>query len=146
MRLPGTVYRLGCSDDVKLTHRSLLSPAAVIKPLSVGCGGEDGTVLAAASIWLQGDVCLPVLEAHVGAQMVQPLTVGHRITDAQPDVLFWTDALAYVVIELIILISRGWRAEDASFGIAVFTGSVKGPLCWVSQETLANDFGASQTN
>lgn len=104
-RLSDADFRPGTSDDVKLTHRSLLSPAALIKPLPVGRGGEDGTVLASASVWLQGDVCLPVLEAHVGAQMIQPLTVSHHVIDAQPDVLPWTDALAYVVVELVILIS-----------------------------------------
>lgn len=52
------------SDDVELTHRSLFSSAALIKPLPVGCGGEDAAVLAAPSVWLQGDLCLPVLEAH----------------------------------------------------------------------------------
>lgn len=51
-------------DDVELTHRSLLSSAALIKPLPVGCGGEDAAVLAAPSVWLQGDLRLPVLEAH----------------------------------------------------------------------------------
>lgn len=98
-------FRPGTSDDVKLTNRSLLSPATLIKPLPVGRGGEDGAVLAAASVWLQGDVCLPVLEAHVGARMIQPLTVGHHIIDAQPDVHPWTQALADVVVELVILVS-----------------------------------------
>lgn len=105
MRLSDADFGPETSDDVKLTHRSLLSPAALIKPLPVGRGGEDGAVLDAASVWLQGDVCLPVLEAHVGTRMIQPLTVGHRVTDAQPDVLRWTDALAYVVVELVVLIS-----------------------------------------
>lgn len=104
-RLPDADFRPGTSDDVKLTHRSLLSLAALIKPLPVGRGGEDGAVLDAASVWLQGDVRLPVLEAHIGARMIQPLTVGHHVIDAQPDVLPWTDALAYIVIELVILIS-----------------------------------------
>lgn len=98
-------FRSGTSDDVKLTHRSLLSPAALVKPLPVGRGGEDGAVLTAASVWLQGDLCLPVLEAHIGTGLIQPLTVGHSVTDAQPDVLPWADALAYVFVELVVLIS-----------------------------------------
>lgn len=134
------------SDDVELTHGRLLSPAALVEPLPVGRGGEDGAVLAAASVRLQGDVCLPVLEAHVGARLVQPLTVGHLVTDAQPDVHVWADALADVVVQLVILVPRGRGAEDPSFGHAFFTGVVKGPLYRVGQEALANDLGASQTH
>lgn len=146
IRLCDADFRPGCSDDVKLTHGSPLSPAAFIKPLPVGRGGDDRAVLAAASVWLQGDVCLPVLEAHTGARMIQPLTVGHRVIDAQPDVLPWTDALADVVVELVILIPWARGAEDTSLGNAVFTGSIKGLLHGFGQETLANDLGASQTN
>lgn len=67
VRLSAADFRTGPSDDVELAHGSLLSPAALIEPLPVGRGGEDGAVLAAASVWLQGDFCLPVLEAYVGA-------------------------------------------------------------------------------
>lgn len=63
----GVDVRNQASDDVKLAHKSPFSPAALVKPLPFGCGGEDATVLAAASVWLQGDLCLPVLEAHAGA-------------------------------------------------------------------------------
>lgn len=70
------------SDDVELAHRSLFGFAALIEPLPVGCGGEDGTVLAAPSVRLQGDLSLPVLEAHAGAWLVHPLAVGHKVIDA----------------------------------------------------------------
>lgn len=93
------------SDDVELAHRSLFRSAALIKPLPVGCGGEDGTVLATPSVWLQGDFCLPVLEAHTGARLVHPLAVGHYVINAQPDVLLWADALTYVAVELVVLVS-----------------------------------------
>lgn len=139
-------FRTGPSDDVELAHGRLLSPAALIEPLPVGRGGEDGAVLAAASVWLQGDFRLPVLEAYVGAWVVQPLTVSHHIIDAQPDVLLWADALAHVVVELVILVSWGRRAEDPSFGDAVFTSGMKGPLHRISQETFADYLGASQTH
>lgn len=55
------------SDDVELADRGLLGSAALVKPLPVGRGGEDGAVLAVASVGLPGDLRLPVLEAHTGA-------------------------------------------------------------------------------
>lgn len=134
------------SHDVELAHWSLFSSAALIKPLPVGRGGEDGAVLAAPSVWLQGDLRLPVLEAHAGARLVHPLAVGHHVVDAKPDVLLGADALAYVAVELVVLVSCQRSAQAASFGDAVITGCVESLLHWVSQETLAEDLGAPQAN
>lgn len=134
------------SDDVELAHRSLLGSAALVEPLPVGWDGQDGAVLAAPSIRLQGDLCLPVLEAHSGAWMVQPQTVGHHIVDAQPDVLLQAEALACILVELIILITWLRGAQNASFSNAVFNCSVEGLFHWISQEALAKDLRASQTN
>lgn len=92
-------------DDVELTHGSFLSPAALIKPLPVGWGGEDGAVVAAPSVRLQGDLCLPVLEAHIGARLVQPLALSHQVIDAQPDVRLWADALTHIAVEMVVLVS-----------------------------------------
>lgn len=133
-------------DDVELTHRSFLSPAALIKPLPVGRDGEDGAVVAAPSVRLQGDLCLPVLEAHVGARLVHPLALGHQVVDAQPDVRLWADALAHVAVELVVLVSCQRGGQTATFGDAVVAGRVEGLLHGVGQETLAGDLGASQTN
>lgn len=92
-------------DDVELTHRSFLSSAALIKPLPVGRDGEDGAIVATPPVRLQGDLCLPVLEAHVGARLVQPLALGHQVVNAQPDVRLWADALTHVAVELVVLVS-----------------------------------------
>lgn len=147
-----TVCTEGCqiyqqlSDDVELAHRGLLGSAALVKPLPVGRGGEDGAVLAAASVRLLGDVCLPVLEAHAGARLVHPLTIRHHVVDAQPDVFLQAQTLAHIAVQLVVLISCQRGAQAASFGDAVFTGCMKGLLHWVGQETLAQDLGAFQTN
>jgi len=134
------------SDDVELAHRGLFGSAALIKPLPVGCGGEDGAVLAVAPIRLQGDLFLPVLEAHTGARLVHPLSVGYHVVDAQPDVLLWSDALAHVAVELVVLVSCQRGAQAASFGDAVIVGCVEAFLHWISQETLSKDLCAFQTN
>lgn len=134
------------SDDIELTHRGLFSSTALIKPLPVGCGGQDGTVLTAPPVWLQGDLCLPVFEAHAGPRLVHPLTIGHHVIDTQPDVILWADALADVVVELVVLVSCHRSAQAASLGDAVITGCVEGLLHWISQETLAEDLGSFQTN
>lgn len=134
------------SDDVELTHRRLLASAALVEPLAVGCGGEDAAVLAAPSVRLQGDVRLPVLEAHAGARLVHPLALCHHVVDAQPDVRLWAHALAHVAVELVVLVPRRGRGQDATFGDAVLVGCVEALLHRVGQETLAEDLGASQTN
>lgn len=134
------------SYDIELAHKGLLSPAALVEPLPVGRGGEDGAVLAAASVWLQGDLRLPVLEAHVGARLVHPLAVGHHVVDAQPDVLLGADALAHVAVELVVLVPCHRGGQAASFGDAVVTGCVESLLHWVGQETLAKDLEASQAH
>lgn len=134
------------SDDVELTHRRLLSPAVLIEPLPAGCGGEDGAVLAAPPIWLMGDFCLPVFEAHIRARLVNPLAIGNYIINSQPDVLIGADALAHVAVELVVLVPCQRSAQAASFGEAVVTGIVERFLHWIGQETLAMDLGAFQTN
>lgn len=78
--------------------------------------------------------------------MVHPLAFGHHVIDAQPDVLLRADALTYVAVELVVLVSCQRSAQTASLGDAVITGGVEGLLHWVSQETLAEDLSASQTN
>lgn len=78
--------------------------------------------------------------------MVHPLAIGHHVVDAQPDVLLWADALAYIVVELVVLVSCQRSAQAASHGDAVLAGCVESLLCHVSQETLADDLGASQTH
>lgn len=60
--------------------------------------------------------------------------------------LIWADALTDVAVELVVLFSCERSAQTASFGDAVVTGCVEGLLHWVSQETLAEDLGASQTD
>lgn len=133
-------------NDVELTHWGLLSSAALIKPLPLSCGGEDGTVLAVAAVGLQGDLCLPVLETHIRARLVHPLAVGDHVVDAQPDVLLGADALPHVVVELLVLLPCQGSAQASSFGDAVLTGWVEGLLHWISQETFTEDLCASQTN
>lgn len=134
------------SHDVELTHRGLFSSAALVKPLPLGCGGEDGAVLPAPSVRLQRDRRLPVLEAHTGPRLVHPQAVGHHVVDAQPDVLLGAEALAHVAVELLVLVRCQGGAEAASLGRAVIAGCVESLLRWISQETLANDLSASQTN
>lgn len=134
------------SDDVELAHRGFLGPAVLVEPLPVGRGGEDGAVLAAPSVRLQGDLRLPVFEAHVGPRLVHPLAVGHNVVDAQPDLLLGADALADVAVELVILVSCHRGGQAAPFGDAVVAGRVESLLHRIGQETLADDLCTSQTN
>lgn len=138
--------RATLSDNVELTHRGLFSSAALIKPLSIGCGGKDGAVLAVAPVRLQGNLSLPVLEAHTGAWLVHPLAVCHHVIDAQPDVLIGADALTDVVVQLVVLVSCQRSAQAAPFGDAIFTGCMEGLFHRISQETLAEDLCAFQTD
>lgn len=78
--------------------------------------------------------------------MVHPLAIGHRVVDAQPDVLLWADALTHVVVELVVLVPCQRRAQTSPLGEAVGAGCAEGLLHRVGQETLAEDLGASQTN
>ncbi len=62
-------------DDVELADRRLFSTAVLVEPLPVGRAGQDGTVLAAASIGLMGNLWFPVLEAYRWARLVGPLAL-----------------------------------------------------------------------
>lgn len=134
------------SHDVELAHGRLRGSAALVEPLPVGRGGEDGAVLAAPAVRLQGDLRLPVLEAHAGARLVHPVAVGHHVVDAQPDVLLGPDALAHVAEELVVLVSGRRRGQAAPFGDAVVAGGVEVLLHGLGQQALAEDLGSSQTN
>lgn len=134
------------SDDVELADRCLLSMTALIKPLSIGSGGKDGTVVGTSTVWLVGNVSLPVLKEQVGARLVEPFPLGQHVIDAQPNVFLRANAPADVVDELIVLIPCQRGADCAPFSNAVIVGCVVDLLSGVSQETLANNLDAFQAN
>ena len=133
-------------DDVELADRGPLATAALVKPLPVGGDGEDGAVLAAAPVRLQGDLRLPVLEAQRAARLVHPVALRHHVVDSQPDVLVEADAAADVVIQLVVLLAAQRGTQGPALSDAVIASGVVRLLHWICQETLTKDLGAFQAN
>lgn len=144
-------HSIACSstkslDDVELADRRLFTTAVLVKPLPVGCAGQDGTVLTAASIRLMGDLWFPVLKAYWWACLVSPLALLQYVIYTQPDVPFWPDGLPDVLVQLVVLIARKRAAECSTFCNAVIVCHVKGLLHRVCKKTFAWDLDAFQAN
>lgn len=131
------------SNNVKLAHRRPLQAATFVEPLAIRGDVENSAVLSAATIRLQGDVRLPVCEAHATARLVHPPALDDHVVGTEPDVRRRADALSGVLQQLLVVVGRGGRGQAAALGRAVVAGGVEAPLGAVGQETLARDLGAS---
>lgn len=136
------------SNNVELADGGPLLTTVLVKPLPPGGHGQDGAVLGLAAVRLRGPVVgrVPVFVCNADAGLVRPGALSHHVDDAQPDLLICTDALADVVSELVVVVAGCGCAEDTTHGVTVLTGSVIAFFHRVSQETLAIDLYAFQTD
>lgn len=108
------------SNYIELAHRRPLFTAVLIQPLSANRPRQHCTIHG--TIALEGRV--PILIAYGGASLVDPDALRLHVIDAQPDFLIGPNALAHVVVQLVVLVEREGGAERATLGDAVLAGRV----------------------